>query len=67
MTQEMIAIIGVGVALGGLNLYLARGLNEVRRDMSALRERMARVEGAVDLLSKFLIDRERASAERKSS
>ena len=67
MTQEMTAIIGVGIALGGLNLYLARGLNEVRRDMSALRERMARVEGAVDLLSKFLIDRERASTERKSS
>lgn len=31
----------------------------LHRDIAGLRERMARLEGAVDLLTKFLIDRER--------
>ena len=42
-------IIAVGVALAGMILYLARGLNELRRDVTRgiaeLRERMARLEG----------------------
>ena len=38
-------IIAVGVALAGMILYLARGQNELRRDVSDLRERMARLEG----------------------
>ena len=33
----------------------------MRRDIADLRERMARMEGAVDLLTKFLIDRERSA------
>jgi len=45
MTQETIAIIGAAIVLAGLTLYLARGLNEMRRDMADLRERMARLEG----------------------
>lgn len=56
MTPEVIAILGVGIALGGMILYIARGLNELRRDVardvaglqnniSDLRERMARLEG----------------------
>ena len=56
MTPEVIAILGVGLALGGMILYIARGLNELRRDVardvaglqnniSDLRERMARLEG----------------------
>ena len=48
MTQETIAIIGAAIVLAGLNLYLARGLNEVRRDIADLRERMARLEGLFD-------------------
>lgn len=56
MTPEAISIIAVGVALAGTNLYLARGMNELRRDVNGridalardiaeLRERMARLEG----------------------
>ena len=60
MTADIFAIVGVGVALAGLILYQARGLNELRRDMAkelvglreqmhrenaGLRERMARLEG----------------------
>ena len=56
MTPEAISIIAVGVALAGTNLYLARGMNELRRDVNGridalardiaeLRERMARLAG----------------------
>ncbi len=45
MTQETLTIIGAALVLAGLNLYLARGVNEVRRDIADLRERMARLEG----------------------
>ena len=45
MTADLFAIIGVGIALAGLILYLARGMNEMRRDIGALRESMARLEG----------------------
>ena len=49
MTPEVIAILGVGVALAGMILYIARGLNELRRDVARdiadLRERMARLGG----------------------
>ena len=34
MTADLIAIIGVGIALAGMILYLARALNELRRDVS---------------------------------
>ena len=42
MTADLFAIIGVGIALAGLILYLARGLNEMRRDIGALRQNMIR-------------------------
>ena len=46
MTADLFAIIGVGIALAGLILYQARGLNELRRDMTreiaGLREQMHR-------------------------
>ena len=53
MTLQVVSIIAtiiaVGVALAGMILYLARGQNELRRDvardMADLRERMARLEG----------------------
>ncbi len=32
----------------------------LHRDVAALRERMAKLEGSMDILAKFLIDRERA-------
>ena len=55
MTPEMIAILGVGVALAGMILHTNRALADLRRDVTrayidvrgdiaALRERMARLE-----------------------
>ena len=52
MTLQVVSIIAtiiaVGVALAGMILYLARGQNELRRDvardMADLRGRMARLE-----------------------
>ena len=56
MTPEFWAIIGVGVTMAGLNLsmlglgFLAyRGLHE---DIASLRERMAKLEGAMDGFTK---------------
>ena len=60
MTLQVVGIIAtivaVGIALAGMILYLARGQNELRRDVNGridalardiaeLRERMARLEG----------------------
>ena len=56
MSAELIAILAVGVALGGAMLATMRGLRvemadlrsevrEVRSDVGELRERMARLEG----------------------
>ena len=59
ISPELIAIIGASIALAALILP---GLNAMRRDIADLRERMARLEGTVDVLSKFLIDREHRSA-----
>ena len=42
MGQELIAIIGVGVALAGL---MIQGQRSMARDIADLRERMARLEG----------------------
>lgn len=57
------SVVGTGIALWRINKAemnrLHADIGEVRNDISGLRERMARLEGAVDLLSKFLIDRER--------
>ena len=49
MTPEMIAIIGVGIALAGIILHTSRDTNralaDLRKEMAELRERMARLEG----------------------
>lgn len=49
MTPEMIAVIGVGIALAATILHTNRetnrSLNELCRDVADLRERMARLEG----------------------
>ena len=42
MSQELIAIIGVGIALAGL---IVPGQWAMRRDLADLRERMARLAG----------------------
>ena len=59
MSPELIAIIAAAIALAGVILP---GQWALRRDMADVRERLARLEGAVDILTKFLIDRERAAA-----
>ncbi len=49
MTPEVIAIVGVGVALAGMILHTNRHTNQaldhLRRDIADLCERMARLEG----------------------
>ena len=74
MTRETIAIGAVGatllVALVGLGALLRADVAELRTEMRAdvaeiradvadVRERMARLEGAVGVLTEFLVDRER--------
>lgn len=56
ISPELIAIIGAAIALATLILP---GQSAMRRDITDLRERMAKLEGSVEVLSKFLIDRER--------
>ena len=58
ISPEFIAIIGAAIALAALILP---GQHAMRRDITDLRERMAKLEGTVDVLSKFLIDREHRS------
>ena len=49
MTPEMIAILGVGIALAGIILHTSRDTNralaDLRKEIAELRERMARLEG----------------------
>ena len=55
----MLAVIGAGVALG---LLIVPGQRELRRDIAGLRERMARVEGAVETLRDTIAGRQREAA-----
>lgn len=55
MSPEIIAILSVGVALAGFLWRIATQLGDVR-------ERFARLEGSVDVLTKFLVDRDRRGA-----
>ena len=52
MSPEALTTAVVGVAIIAF-------LWNLHRDVADLRERMSRLEGTVDLLTKFLIDRER--------
>ena len=63
MNAEIITMLGVGVALG---LFMWRVTDKLDRKIDALgiqigdlRERMAKVEGSIDLLTGFFINRER--------
>ena len=63
MSPETIAIIGTGIALAAAIIpgqyAIHREIGSIHRGISDLRERIARLEGAVELLTRFLIDRER--------
>ena len=54
------ATLGVGIGILAFLWNLHRDFTTLQRDFASLRERLARLEGAVDLLTKFLIDREQA-------
>ncbi|MDE0056859.1 MAG: hypothetical protein OXI22_23670 [Defluviicoccus sp.] len=53
------ATLGVGLAILAFLWNLHRDFTTLQRDFASLRERIARLEGAVELLTRFLIDRER--------
>ncbi len=48
MTPEIYTIVAVGVALAGLILNGQRSVAELRKDISALGERVARLEGFME-------------------
>ena len=59
MSTEFWTILGVGVAVIGLNwrMYegLRRDISDIRGEIADLRERMARVEGMLEAMRDFLI------------
>ena len=59
MSAEIITMLGVGATLA---LVILPSLHGVRRDIADLRGCMARMEAAVDLLTEFVMDRERGSS-----
>ena len=65
VTAEIVTMLGVGVALGLLMWRvtdkLDRKIDTLSLQIGDLRERMAKVEGSVDLLTRFFIDRERGN------
>ena len=58
MNAETITTAIAAAAIIGFLWSLHRDMRAMDRRISDLGERMARLEGAVDLLTKFLIDRE---------
>ena len=64
ISPEFIAIIGAAIALAAVILP---GQYAMRRDIVDLRERMAKLEGSVDVLSNLLIDRERRRGGREAT
>ena len=59
MSAELIAIFATGIALAGLILTVTGRLST---RLTAVEKETARVAGAVDILTRFLIDRERPAA-----
>jgi len=59
MSLESMTTIAVGVALAGLILTVTGRLST---RLTAVEKETARIAGAVDILSKFLIDRERSGS-----
>ena len=59
LSAEIVTMLGVGATL---ELVILPSLHSMGRDIADLREGMARMEGPVDLLTTFLIDRERAAS-----
>ena len=66
MSPELIAIIGAAIALAAVILpgqyAMRRDIAGIHHDIADLRERMARLEGTVQVLIQVLVDRERPTA-----
>ena len=70
MSPDTIALLVAAAAILGFlwNIHrdmagIHRDMSGIHRDMSDLRERMARLEGSMDVLTKFLMGRERPDRE----
>ena len=65
ISPEFIAIIGAAIMLAATILpgqyAMRRDIADMHHDIGDLRERMAKLEGSVEVLSNFLIDREHRS------
>ena len=59
LSPEIYAIVAVGVALAGLILTVTGRLST---RLTAVEKETARLAGSLDILTKFLIDRERHAA-----
>ena len=59
MSPETITTIVAAIAIIGFLWSLQRDIGGLRGEVADIRERLARLEGAVDVLVKFLVDRER--------
>ena len=73
MSAELIGIITVGIPLAGFNLFQARALRselrdirlelrEAARERAALRDRLGRIEGYLDVLREFFVGSGRGTA-----
>ena len=63
MSPDTIALLVAAAAILGFLWNIHRDMSGIHRDMSDLRERMARLEGSMDVLTKFLMGRERPDRE----
>ena len=59
MSPETITTIVAAIAIIGFLWSLQRDIGGLRGEVADIRERLARLEGAVAVLVKFLVDRER--------
>ena len=61
MTPELIAILGIGVALGGLILQGQRSLgarmDRIEAELREIRDRLSRLEGKMDFLEGYIVRR----------
>ena len=66
MTPELIAILGIGVALGGLILQGQRSLgarmDRIEAELREIRDRLSRLEGKMDFLEGYIVRRNEPGA-----
>ena len=66
MTPELIAILGIGVALGGLILQGQRSLgarmDRIEAELREVRDRLSRLEGKMDFLEGYIVRRNEPAA-----